>query len=99
MKESISDASGEGGRDILKRRYGMEISTYIHEILLHVVGKVLEHSHLAHKVLGDLASGEDGTLAQLCIVMDGPAWTREGGKTRQTLVVCFCNQNMLIVLA
>lgn len=46
--------------------------TYIHEVLLHVVGKVLEHSHLAHKVLRDLTSGEDRALPQLCIVMNGP---------------------------
>lgn len=88
MKDTISNASGEGGTRKRKgdvdfraqRRNGMEILTYIHEILLHVVGKVLEHSHLADKVLRDLASWEDGTLAHLCVVMDGPALTREGEK-------------------
>ena len=51
---------------------GAEIFAYIHEILLHVVGEVLEHSDLAHKVFGNLAGGENRALAQLCIVMDGP---------------------------
>lgn len=50
----------------------MEIFTYIHEVLLHVVGKVLEHSHLANKMFRNLTGGEDRALAQLCIVMDGP---------------------------
>lgn len=36
------------------------------------MGKVLEHSHLAHKVLRNLTSGEDRALAQLCIVMNSP---------------------------
>lgn len=51
---------------------GIERFTYIHQVLLHVVGKVLEDSHLAHKVFRNLASGEDRALAQLCIVMDVP---------------------------
>lgn len=56
-------------------------STYIHEVLLHIMGEVLEHSHLAHKVLRNLRRGEDRALAQLCIVMDGP----EEVKTDQAL--------------
>lgn len=36
------------------------------------MGEVLEHSHLAYKVLRNLASGEDRALAQLCIVMNCP---------------------------
>lgn len=55
-----------------KRSGGTEICTYIHEVLLHVVRKVLEHSHLAHKVFRNLAGGEHRALAQLCVVMDGP---------------------------
>lgn len=39
------------------------------------MGKVLEHSHLAHKMFRNFASGEDRALAQLCIVMDGPEET------------------------
>lgn len=54
--------------------------TYIHEILLHVVRKVLEHSHLAHKVFRNLTGGENRALAQLCIVMDGPKHIGEGDK-------------------
>lgn len=46
------------------------------------MGKVLEHSHLADKVLGNLARWEDGALTQLCIVMDGP----EGGRDNHTFV-------------
>lgn len=52
-----------------KRRQAV---TYVHQVLLHVMGKVLEHSHLANKVLGNLTCWEDGALTQLCIVMDGP---------------------------
>lgn len=50
----------------------MGILSYIHEVLLHVVREVLEHCDLADKVLRNLTRGEDGALAQLCIVMDGP---------------------------
>lgn len=55
----------------------MGILAYIHEVLLHVVGEVLEHCDLADKVLRNLACGEDGSLAQLCIVMDGPVERRK----------------------
>lgn len=69
-----------------QRRGGIEISTYIHEVLLHVVGKVLEHGHLAHKVLRNLASGEDGALAQLCIVVDGPEEAEGGNQSEQGIL-------------
>lgn len=68
--------------------------TYIHEVFLHVMGKVLEHSDLPNKVFGNLAGGKDGALAQLCIVMDGPEspqkikhrWVRfDHSKLKQTL--------------
>lgn len=62
----------KGDINYRKRSGGIERFTYVHEVLLHVVGKVLEHSHLAHKVFRNLACGEDRALAQLCIVMDGP---------------------------
>lgn len=54
------------------RRGWTDTWTYIHEILFHVKRKVLENSHLAHKVLRNFAGGEDWTLAQLCIIMDSP---------------------------
>lgn len=54
---------------------GSEILAYIHQVLLHVVGEVLEHSHLTDKVFGNLGSWEDRPLTQLCIVMDGPEHT------------------------
>lgn len=45
------------------------------------MGEVLEHSHLAYKVLRNLASGEDRALAQLCIVMNCPVdWKNEKNK-------------------
>lgn len=46
------------------------------------MGKVLEHGHLAHKVLGNLASWKDGALTQLCIVMDGPGGGGERENTK-----------------
>lgn len=52
------------------------ILTYVHKVLLHVVGKVLEHCNLANKVFRDLTCGEDSALAQLCIVMDCPVEKR-----------------------
>lgn len=55
----------------------MGILAYIHQVLLHVVGEVLEHCDLADKVLRNLACGEDRSLAQLCIVMDGPVERRK----------------------
>lgn len=42
------------------------------------MGEVLEHGDLADKVFGNFACGEDGALAQLCIVMDGPVNKRKG---------------------
>lgn len=55
----------EKGRDV-------KILAYIHQVLLHVVGEVLEHSHLTDKMFWNLRSWEDRPLTQLCIVMDGP---------------------------
>lgn len=52
-------------------------AAYIHEVLLHVVGEVLEHCDLADEVFRNLACGEDGALTELCIVMDGPAKKRK----------------------
>lgn len=52
-------------------------AAYIHEVLLHVVGEVLEHCDFADKVFRNLACGEDSALAQLCIVMDGPVKKRK----------------------
>lgn len=46
------------------------------------MGKVLEHGHLAHKVLWNLASWKDGALTQLCIVMDGPGGGGERENTK-----------------
>jgi len=43
------------------------------------VGEVLQHGHLAHKVFGNLAGGEDGALAQLGVVVDG---SERSGKVR-----------------
>lgn len=60
----------------MRREGGSAKVTYIHQVLLHVVREVLEHSHLANEVLGNLTCWENGALTQLCIVMDGP----EGGE-------------------
>ena len=55
----------------------MGLSTHVHQVLLHVVGEVLQHGHLAHKVFGNLAGREDGALAQLSVVVDGSGRTGE----------------------
>lgn len=77
MLRGISGLKGKRDAEYRKRGGGWRvILTYVHEVLLHVVGKVLEHCNLANKVFRDLTRGEDGALAQLCIVMDCPVEKR-----------------------
>lgn len=48
------------------------VKTYIHQVLFHVVGEVLEDGHLTYEVLRHVRCGEHRALTQLCIVVDSP---------------------------
>lgn len=77
MLQGVTGLKGKRDAEYRKRGGGWGvILTYVHKVLLHVVGKVLEHCNLANKVFRDLTCGEDSALAQLCIVMDCPVEKR-----------------------
>ena len=48
------------------------VKTYIHQVLFHVVGEVLEDGHLTYEVLRHVRCGEHRALTQLSIVVDSP---------------------------
>lgn len=44
--------------------------TYVHEVLLHVMGEVLQHRHLTDELFGGICGRENRALAKLCIIVN-----------------------------
>lgn len=68
------------------------VKTYIHQVLFHVVGEVLEDGHLTYKVLRDVRGGEHRALTQLSIVVDSPTDREREERELTTENTCWASE-------
>jgi hypothetical protein len=90
----LNIGAGKEKRGIEDERRGYRsymVKTYIHQVLFHVVGEVLEDGHLTYKVLRDVRGGEHRALTQLSIVVDSPT-DRERRESEQPENTCWASE-------